>query len=98
MTDVFRRFLLKIGITEHGPYEKADYSVKYDKENDICYMTITNPTLFKYKQYKEILDGLDKAPFKTSMSFKYLKGYNPEDVFNLLNQNKLTVVKSFCII
>lgn len=86
MTDVFRRFLLKIGITEHGPYEKADYSVKYDKENDICYMTITNPTLFKYKQYKEILDGLDKAPFKTSMSFKYLKGYNPEDVFNLLKE------------
>ncbi|MGN1295241.1 MAG: exonuclease domain-containing protein, partial [Bacilli bacterium] len=91
MTEVFRRFLLKIGITEHGPYEKAEYNVKYDKSNDICYMEITNPTLFKYKQYKEILDGLDKAPFKTSMSFKYGKGYSPEEVFNLLKEQFLFV-------
>ncbi len=86
MDDLFKRFLLSIGIEDPTPYNDCSFKVtKNDKENKICYIEITKDYIFKYDAAKKILDGVNNhAKFKNCITFKYLKGISAQDVYNLL--------------
>lgn len=85
MDERFKRFLNSIDITEVEPYENCSFSVaSYDKENNICYINITKERCFQYIDAKRLLDGVEKAKFKTHITFHYTKGVSSQDVYNLL--------------
>ena len=86
MDDLFKRFLLSIGIEDPTPYNDCSFKVtKNDKENKICYVEITKDYIFKYENAKKLLDGVNNyAKFKNCVTFRYLKGISAQDVYNLL--------------
>lgn len=85
MEEVFVRFLKKIGIEDFTPYQKCDFDRPvYDKVNNICYMKITSPYCLQYVDAKRLLDAVDKAPFKSSLSFAYSNPIDGKQVYNLL--------------
>lgn len=85
MEDRFLRFLKKIGVEDVTPFESCSFTINsYDKTNDICYITIHKENCFNYVDAKTLLDAVDKAPFKNSITFTYGKGLNAQQVYNLL--------------
>ena len=85
MDDLFKRFLSSIGIVDPTPYNNCSFRVtKNDKENQICYVEITKDYLFKYEDAKRLLDGVNNAKFRNSVTFKYTKNVSAQDVYNLL--------------
>ena len=85
MEDRFLRFLKKIGVEDVAPFESCSFTINsYDKTNDICYITIHKENCFNYVDAKTLLDAVDKAPFKNSITFTYGKGLNAQQVYNLL--------------
>lgn len=85
MEDKFLRFLKKIGIEDVSPYETCTFNINsYDKANNICYITIHKDACFNYVDAKRLLDAVDNAPFKNSITFTYGKNLTSQQVFNLL--------------
>ena len=79
------RFLSKIGISDLKPYEDCSLKVnKNDKESGICYVTMTCKNGFQYVVAKELLEKLDKSPFKTSVTFVYQNPITPDQAYALL--------------
>lgn len=85
MDDLFIRFLKKIGIEDVEQYKNCSFHVnKNDKEAQICFVTITSKECFSYINAKNLLEKLDKSPFKTSVNFVYEKPITPEQAYGLL--------------
>lgn len=95
MDVLFGRFLKKIGIEDVTPYENCDYKVNsYDKENDICDMTIFPEKCFNYQDARRLLDAINNAPFKSIVKFKYKTAVTSRDVLNLLTEEFRTSTES----
>lgn len=85
MEEMCARFLSKIGISDLKPYEDCSLKVnKNDKESGICYVTMTCKNCFQYVVAKELLEKLDKSPFKTSVTFVYQNPITPDQAYALL--------------
>ena len=82
----FKRCLLKMNVTDFSPYDGVEFDAKYDKINDICYISLTIYKLWKYIDYKTLFEGFDKQSYKTSLSFNYRCKISPEMVYNLLKE------------
>ena len=85
MEPLLERFLKKIGISDLDQYENCSLKVnRNDKESGICYVTITSKYCFQYVVAKNLLDHMDKSPFKTSVNFVYENHITPNEAYALL--------------
>ena len=85
MEELCARFLKKIGIEDLEVFKNCSLKVNHnDKESGICYVTITSRDCFQYVAAKELLDKLDKSPFKTSVTFVYENQVTPDQAYALL--------------